>query len=700
MANLGTAYVQIVPAATGIKGKISQAISPEATTAGAMAGKSIAAGIGNKLSSIGGGMIKAGAIATAVSVPIIAGIKKAMDAYQAQNAAETKLTEIYKSRMGATKEAAKATMEYASALQKQGVVGDEVTLAGAQQLATFAKMPSTVNSLLPAMQNLLVQQKGLNGTQQDATQIANLMGKVMMGQTGALKRVGVSFTEAQEKVLKYGTEQEKAAMLAQVITENVGNMNQAMLETPEGKIQQMKNSMGDLAEKVGATLAPAIADVANWISNNLIPKVENLMSIIQSNPIFGKIAVGIAGVLAAGGPLMIILGTIVKSVGTLVSAASGAGGALGMLGKAARLLTGPFGVVAGIIGILFTKSESFRNAIISLGQSIFSAIVPVVQQLMPMMQQIMNVISQIVTQIGNALAPVIQRLIPVIQMVITTIGQIVSQVMAAVLPLIQRLVPLISSIASTVASVMSRILSVVIPIVSRIASFVVPVIQRILAVVGPVMSGILSVITTVLNAVKAVFSKIWGAIGPIVSKAVSGIKTVIGGISSVVGKVTSTFTSVKNAILKPVQAVRDKVKGIIDKIKGFFNFKVKTPHIPKPHFGITPKGWKVGDLLKGKIPHLSIDWKAKGGIVDGATLIGAGEKGAEAILPLNPFWDKLDAWGSAIANNTAVYEPRDDSPIVVSVQVDSKEIARAIAKPMQNEINKMETRNNRKLGYL
>ena len=199
MSQLGTAYVQIVPSAQGISGKIQKAIAPEATAAGLSAGDKIRGGMSSKLNTIGGGLMRAGTIATAVSVPIIAGLKKAMDAYGVQNAAETKLTEIYKTRMGATKQAANETMKLASALQREGVVGDEVALSGAQQLATFAKYPATVNSLMPAMENLLVQQKGLNGTTQDATNIANLMGKVMMGQTGALKRVGVSFTAAQER---------------------------------------------------------------------------------------------------------------------------------------------------------------------------------------------------------------------------------------------------------------------------------------------------------------------------------------------------------------------------------------------------------------------------------------------------------------------------------------------------------------------
>lgn len=338
MANLGTAYVQIVPEATGISGKITKAINPEANAAGLEAGTTVAKSLGSKLQSLGGSFIKAGAIATAVSVPIIAGINKAMDAYMIQSAAETKLTEIYRTRMGATQQAAQATIDYAAALQKQGVIGDEVLLSGAQQLATFAQYPGTINSLLPAMGNLLAQQKGVNATAQDATQIGNLMGKVLQGQTGALKRVGITFTEAQEQVLKYGTEEERAAMLAQVITDNVGNMNAVMAQTPEGQIQQMKNAMGDLAEQIGATLAPVLADVANWISSNLMPKLESLIAWFQSNPVAAKVIVAVAGILAVGGPLLIMIGTLISSVGSIMSILP--------------MLAGPAGIVIAVIAAI------------------------------------------------------------------------------------------------------------------------------------------------------------------------------------------------------------------------------------------------------------------------------------------------------------------------------------------------------------
>lgn len=173
-------------------------------------------------------------------------------AYQVQLLAETQLETIMRQRMGSTDEAIQSIKDYCSAQQQIGIIGDEVQLSGAQQMATFLQEEQSLKTLIPAMNNLLAQQKGLNATNQDAVGIGNLIGKVMQGQTSALKRVGISFTEAQEQVLKMGNEQQRAAMLAQVITDNVGNMNAVLAQTDAGQQKQLENTLGDIKEQIGA----------------------------------------------------------------------------------------------------------------------------------------------------------------------------------------------------------------------------------------------------------------------------------------------------------------------------------------------------------------------------------------------------------------------------------------------------------------
>ena len=78
---------------------------------------------------------------------------------------------------------------------------------------------------MPVMNDMLAQQYGLNASQESAAQIATMMGKVMDGQVGALSRYGYKFTEAQEQILKFGTEEQRAATLAEVVSESVGGVS-------------------------------------------------------------------------------------------------------------------------------------------------------------------------------------------------------------------------------------------------------------------------------------------------------------------------------------------------------------------------------------------------------------------------------------------------------------------------------------------
>ena len=189
---------------------------------------------------------------------LLNGMQDLADAYAVQELAETKLAVIMQQRMGATQAEIQSIKDLTSAQQELGVIGDEVQLSGAQQIATFLTEADSLEVLIPAMNNLLAQQKGLNATTQDAVTVGNLMGKVMQGQTSALTRVGITFSEAEEEVLKYGTESERAAMLAQVITNNVGEMNAALAQTDSGKQQQLNNTLGDMKETLGSMVNAAL----------------------------------------------------------------------------------------------------------------------------------------------------------------------------------------------------------------------------------------------------------------------------------------------------------------------------------------------------------------------------------------------------------------------------------------------------------
>lgn len=180
------------------------------------------------------------------------------EANAVQVVAETQLETIMRQRMNSTDEDIRSIKELCSAQQELGVIGDEVQLSGAQQMATFLKNKQSLDVLIPAMNNLIAQQNGLNATTQDAVSIGNMMGKAMQGQTEVLQRVGITFDETQKQVLQYGSETERAAMLAEVITDNVGNMNSELAKTDSGKQKQLENTLGDIKEKLGSLVEGAM----------------------------------------------------------------------------------------------------------------------------------------------------------------------------------------------------------------------------------------------------------------------------------------------------------------------------------------------------------------------------------------------------------------------------------------------------------
>ena len=216
-------------------------------------------------------------------------------AYQVQLVAETQIETIMRQRMAATDEQIQSIKNLCSAQQELGVIGDEVQLSGAQQMATFLQNKRSLDVLIPAMNNLLAQQNGLNATNQDAVSIGNMMGKAMQGQVETLQRVGITFDESQKKVLQYGTESERAAMLAKVITQNVGNMNAELAKTDAGKQKQLENTLGDIKEQMGALvqgIAPYVT-MASQITVTITGVGKLTTSLYAATKAFGTVTVAV-----------------------------------------------------------------------------------------------------------------------------------------------------------------------------------------------------------------------------------------------------------------------------------------------------------------------------------------------------------------------------------------------------------------------
>lgn len=281
---------------------------------------------------------------------------------QAQVEVETKLQTAMRNTMAATDEEIQSIKELCSAQQELGVIGDEVQLAGAQELATYLAEADSLRTLIPVMNDMVAQQYGLNASQESAAQIASMLGKVMAGQTSALSRYGYTFDEAQEEVLKFGTESERAAMLAQVVSESVGGMNAELAKTDAGRAKQLDNALGDLKETAGnlvQRLSPALAIFSNMANSvGSVLKLANAFVTLKNSQ-GGSLVTGKA--LAAHQQVQAVAQRLLAASGYTAAAGTTAL-RVAVVGLYAALTLGVSFIIQGLVTLFSSLGEEAEEA--------------------------------------------------------------------------------------------------------------------------------------------------------------------------------------------------------------------------------------------------------------------------------------------------------------------------------------------------
>jgi hypothetical protein len=185
-----------------------------------------------------------------------------------------------------------AILAKASEIQGAGIYGDEAMIAGAAEFATYF---SDANAILSMMDTLTDYAMGMSGggalDTEAMVDYATGLGKIMSGSYDAMTKKGFEFTDTQkaivegtateaqiaaelgEEYLGMSQDMQAAAAINTVIAEGWGGLYEAMSNTPEGKIIQLNNALGDIKENVGAGIYPAVLNFINVFQQNL-PQIE------------------------------------------------------------------------------------------------------------------------------------------------------------------------------------------------------------------------------------------------------------------------------------------------------------------------------------------------------------------------------------------------------------------------------------------
>ena len=300
--------------------------------------------------------------------------------------------------------------------------------------------------------------------------------------------------------------------------------------------------------------------------------------------------------------------------------------------------------------------DSFYNLMGIINEALYDYILPLGETFIEMLQQIWVENQDKITKIGELFETTFKLISGIVQWFVGIVESYLYPVFIWLVNLVQSNMGQIQAIFQSVFDVIGGIIDFFIALFTGNWQGMWDAVLSIFDLAGELLkNGFVLIQTFIVEILNVIWSKvveIWENIKISISTK----------ISSIVSTVSGKFEEVKNSITSKINAAKDAVHDAIEKIKGFFNFEFKWPHIPLPHFSISPSGWKVGDLLDGVIPSFGIQWYAKGGVLEEPTAFGingnklmvGGEAGPEAVAPIDVLQKYIEE--SVAAQNTGLVD--------------------------------------------
>lgn len=287
-----------------------------------------------KLGKLGDSVKKIGSAMTKyVTGPLVAAAAAGVAAADTQLKAEAKLLNALKGR----EDIQRRLMAQASEIQSRSIFGDEAII---DQQAYLAAMGLT--------------ERQISDTIEAAIQLSSATGVTLEGAVKNLAKTYAGLTgelgETMPALKQLTKEQLIAGEAIRYINDNYKGFAETAARTGAGPLTQLKNKLGDLAEKIGTALIPFL----NRLIEIITPIIDGFNNM---SPAMQKTIVVVGGVVAAIGPLLMAIGSLITIIPTLSALCP-------MLGAAFTAMTGPIGIVVTAVGgliIMLERALSLRD---------------------------------------------------------------------------------------------------------------------------------------------------------------------------------------------------------------------------------------------------------------------------------------------------------------------------------------------------
>ncbi|VDG18540.1 phage tail tape measure protein [Lactobacillus sakei] [Lactiplantibacillus mudanjiangensis] len=409
----------------------------------------------------------------------------------------------------------------------------------------------------------------------------------------------------------------------------IGNLANKNMDSPENQLKRFKETMKNTAMAMSETILPVVTSIANAVSN-LLGKITSLPAGMRKFASVGLLAT------AAIGPVLIIIGSLIKAVQSIGVAVSAAIAFVGKIGGIGTIISSPITIAIGVIAglaLAFTEAykhiKPFHDLVDSTVKSIstgFAKIKAVIKDAWTLLSNDpgSKKSSKATTSLTNvlptgSLAPALkaifslrsamqsvgkiaQKVFGNIGKFAKSMGQIVSPIFKSIGKVFKSMITGMQSFWKTHGSSILKSFKSIFTSISKIIHQVYAIIKPILALIGVAIKVALKVDTAIirsaLDLIKNIFSSIWNSIGDIVDgalKTIRGIFKIFAGIFT--GNWQEVWSGVKDTFKGIWQSFTGIVGGVINSIIGVVNT------------GLDGINWLTAKFNGPKIKHIStVKW--------------------------------------------------------------------------------------------
>jgi hypothetical protein len=559
MAEVGSAFVSVVPSAKGFGSKLDSEVGGELDSSGKKAGSRF------------GSMMKVGA-AAAIGGAIVAGkflVDSIGEAREAQKVSALTASTI-KATGNAAGVSAKQVADLAGAISLKTGIDDETIQSGQNMLLTFKNIRNEAgkgNDIFNQSTKTLVDMSAAMGSEpkQAAIQLGKALNDPVKG-ISALSRVGVTFTEKQKKVIEGLVKGGETAKAQKIILGELNSEFGGAAEAQATAGEKASVAFGNLKEAVGTALLPALDRVLN---------------------LFTEFAIFLT---TRGGPALFKVQSFFKNL-------AGSGGA----GALMSTLTGlGASIKANFLPVLQTMANTFQTVIlpailrligylranlvpifVTVAGIIANQVVPIVATFAKFLYgTLYPAVIRIVTAVASRLKPVFDQLFKTIR---STVLPAIQQLLAKfreIQPTLQKVVGIVVTVIGWVLKLAASILGKVLPVVIRFAGFLIKTLVR--AIIGVITA--IQKVNDWVDAMAAAFVSAIGSVGRFAGGVADKIGAAVGFIRDLPGKAKDALGNLGslllnageeliqgliNGITNKLSALGDKMKEVADKVKGF-----------------------------------------------------------------------------------------------------------------------------------